>query len=87
MVVSLSNRKRIKRRKAPPTKKLTTTGPNKRMLAPVRQRRGRYADTTAGRTNTGDGMALLNAVRNQGKLKALHDQSGKKKQLEIWRCG
>jgi len=46
------------------------------MLAPVRQRRGRYADTTS-RTNTGDGMALLNAVRSQGKLEALHDQSKK----------
>ena len=78
MVVSLSNRKRIKRRKAPPTKKLTTTGPNKRMLAPVRQRRGRYADTTTGRMSNGDGgMALLHAVRSQGKLEALHDQSKK----------
>ena len=48
------------------------------MLAPVRQRRGRYADTTAGRTSTGDGgMALLNAVRSQGKLEALHDQAKK----------
>ena len=76
MVVSLSNRKRIKKRKTPPAKKNATTGPNKRMLAPVRQRRGRYADTTS-RTNTGDGMALLNAVRSQGKLEALHDQSKK----------
>ena len=48
------------------------------MLAPVRQRRGRYADTTAGRMSNGDGgMALLNAVRSQGKLEALHDQSKK----------
>ena len=78
MVVSLNNRKRIKRRKAPRTKKNVTTGPNKRMLAPVRQRRGRYADTTAGRmSNNGGGMALLNTARSQGKLEALHDQSKK----------
>ena len=75
MAVSLSNRKRIKRQKAPLPKKNTTA---RRPLAPVRQRRsGRYADTTS-RMNTGDGgMALLNAVRNQGKLEALHDQSKK----------
>ena len=77
MVVSSNNRRRTKRRKAPPTKKNATTGPNKRMLALVRQRRSRYADTTVGRTNTCDGMALLNAVRSQGKLEALHDQSKK----------
>ena len=78
MAVSLSNRKRIKKRKAPSTKKNATATPNKRPLAPVRQRRGgRYADTTS-RMNTGDGgMALLNAVRSQGKLEALHDQSRK----------
>ena len=77
MVVSLNNRRRIKRRKLPPTKKNATAGQNKRPLAPVRQRRGRYADTTS-RTNTGDGgIALLNAVRSQGKLEALHDQSKK----------
>ena len=75
MAVSLSNRKRIKRQKTPLPKKNTTA---RRPLAPVRQRRsGRYADTTS-RMNTGDGgMALLNAVRNQGKLEALHDQSKK----------
>ena len=75
MAVSLSNRKRIKRQKAPLPKKNTTA---RRPLAPVRQRRsGRYADTTS-RMNTGDGgMALLNAVRSQGKLEALHDQSKK----------
>ena len=64
MVVSLNNRRRIKRRKAPPTKKNATTGPNKRMPAPVRQRRGHYADTTAGRMSNNDGgMALLNTAR------------------------
>ena len=84
MVVSLSNKKRIKKRKAPPAKKNATTGPNKRMLAPVRQRRGRYADTTS-RTNTGDGMALLNAVRSKENLK--RSTTNRKKQLEIWRCG
>ena len=75
MAVSLSNRKRIKRQKTPLPKKNTTA---RRPLAPVRQRRsGRYADTTS-RMNTGDGgMALLNAVRSQGKLEALHDQSKK----------
>ena len=77
MVVSLSNRKRIKRQKAPLPKK-NTTAPNKRRpLAPVRQRRGggRYADTTSRASNGDGGMALLNAVRSQGKLEALHDQS------------
>ena len=77
MAVSLSNRKRIKRQKAPLPKK-NTTAPNKRRpLAPVRQRRGggRYADTTSRASNGDGGMALLNAVRSQGKLEALHDQS------------
>ena len=52
--------------------------PNKRRpLAPVRQRRGggRYADTTSRASNGDGGMALLNAVRSQGKLEALHDQN------------
>ena len=77
MAVSLSNRKRIKRQKGPLPKK-NTTAPNKRRpLAPVRQRRGggRYADTTSRASNGDGGMALLNAVRSQGKLEALHDQS------------
>ena len=77
MAVSLSNRKRIKRQKGPLPKK-NATAPNKRRpLAPVRQRRGggRYADTTSRASNGDGGMALLNAVRSQGKLEALHDQS------------
>ena len=77
MAVSLSNRKRIKRQKGPLPKK-NSTAPNKRRpLAPVRQRRGggRYADTTSRASNGDGGMALLNAVRSQGKLEALHDQS------------
>jgi len=77
MAVSLSNRKRIKRQKGPLPKK-NATAPNKRRpLAPVRQRRGggRYADTTSRASNGDGGMALLNAVRSQGKLEALHDQN------------
>ena len=80
MVVSLSpTEKGIKRRKTPPPKKNATAGPNKRMLGTsAATARARYADTTS-RTNTGDGgMALLNAVRSQGKLEALHDQSNHK---------
>ena len=56
----------------------TTASNKRRPLAPVRQRRGgRYADTTSRASNGDGGMALLNAVRSQGKLEALHDQSKK----------
>ena len=76
MAVSLSNRKRIKRQKAPLPKKNTTASNKRRPLAPVRQRRGgRYADTTSRASNGDGGTALLNAARSQGKLEALHDQS------------
>lgn len=77
MVVSASNRKLLRQRR----KKATPPGgaiSSRKPLAPVRKRRGgvRYADT-AQRTSSENGAAILNAVRAQGRLEALHDQSKK----------
>ena len=82
--IYMNGRKPIQQKTNQTTKSATaknefTTASNKRRpLPPVRQRRGgRYADTTSRASNGDGGMALLNAVRSQGRLEALHDQSRK----------
>ena len=77
MVVSASNRKALRKRRKKATFPVETNR-SRKPLAPVRKRRGgtRYADT-AQSTSADNSAALLSAVRAQGRLEALHDQSKK----------
>ena len=70
-------RNKYRRQKALP---IPAAKPSRRLpLAPVRRRRGtRYADAGVARAGgVENSMALLNAMRSQGKLEALHEQSKK----------